>query len=173
MVIDPKAEAPLRKMLGHAIRHEMAELADLVATEGDEMYVTGLKLCVPACGYIVVDVAGRWPLDADLREAARRAAKSATDLPVTEDDIYIFLSHAVFGFEPIDAVFDDPEKVVRVPLFTTANLLSKFSPGEMHWFEYLDEVWNSMEEADQTRAEVLPALMYRVRAEAARAKKRP
>lgn len=170
MVIDPKTEAPLRKILGHAIRHEMGELADLVAAEGGEMYVAGLKLCVPACGYIVIDVAGRWPLDADLREAARRAAKSATDLPVTEDDIYIFLSRVVFGFEAIDTVFADPEKVIRIPLFTAANLLSKFSPGEMHWFEYLDQVWNAIEEAEQARTDVLPALTYRVRAEAAGAK---
>lgn len=170
MVIDPKVEAPLRKMLGHAIRHEMDELAELGATMGDRTYTEGMVLCTLATSYIAIDVCNRWPIDADLRELARRAAKSVTSLPVAEDDIYTYLSRVVFGFEPLMSVFGDLEKTGKVPLYTTANLLLGFHPGEMDQWDYLDQIWNEVEAADRARLTMLPALMYRVRAVAARGK---
>jgi hypothetical protein len=36
MLIDQKAEQPARTMLGHAIRHELDELAGVIRTLGDE-----------------------------------------------------------------------------------------------------------------------------------------
>lgn len=170
MPIDPKVEEPLRDLLGLAVRHELDALMDKFMSVSDERYVECLKLCVVASGYIVVDVCEQWPRDVDVREAARVAAKSATRLPVAEEDIYTFLSRSVFGSEAIDNAFADPEKVVQVPLFTLANLLSKFRPEALHWWEYLDQIWGAVGIAEQTRAEVLPALTYRVRAEAARAR---
>lgn len=171
MAIDPKVEEPLRDMLGHAIRHELDDLVERVTAVSDQTFAECLKLCVVACGYIVVDVAGRWPLDVDVREGARIAAESATRLPVAEEEIYEFLSRSVFGFEAIDAVFAEPLKVVQVPLFTAAGLLSKFRPETLPWWEYLDQIWGSAEIADQMRVEVLPALIYRVKAESARAQR--
>lgn len=168
MAIDPKVEEPLRAMLGHAMRHELDDLLDQVRSVDDAAYAECLKLCVVAAGYIVVDVAGRWPVDADLREGARIAAGSAIRLPVTEGEIYTFLSRSVFGFEAIDTAFAEPLQVVQVPLFATASLLSKFRPESLRWFEYLDQIWNAYEAADQARPEVLPALTYRVNAENAR-----
>lgn len=171
MAINPKVEEPLRDMLGHAIRRELDELVDRVTAVSDQTYAECLKLCVVACGYIIVDVSGRWPLDVDVSEGARIAAESAAELPVAEEEIYEFLSRSVFGFEAIDAVFAEPLKVVQVPLFTTASLLSKFRPEALPWWEYLDQIWGSAEVADQMRVEVLPALTYRVKAESARAKR--
>jgi hypothetical protein len=176
MPVDPTIEVPLRKMLGHAIRNELQELAALAAAEGDEMYLTGLRLCVPVCGYIVVDTAGRWPAESDRRDAARRAAKSSAakpsaGLPLAEHDAYAFLSRAVFGFEAIDAVFAKREKVIQVPLFTAASLLQSLCPEDLEWTEYLDRVWAAFDATEQMRNDVLPALTYRVRADAARDRK--
>jgi hypothetical protein len=171
MPVDPTIEVPLRAMLGHAIRNELQELAALAAAEGDEMYLTGLRLCVPICGYIVVDTAGRWPAESDRRDAARRAAKSPVGLPLAEHDAYAFLSRAVFGFEAIDAVFAKREKVIQVPLFTAASLLLSLCPGDLEWTDYLDRVWSAFDATEQMRNDILPALTYRVKADAARAKK--
>ncbi|MBO0821092.1 MAG: hypothetical protein J2P26_09610 [Nocardiopsaceae bacterium] len=170
MPVDPKFEVPLRKMLGHATRNELQELAALAAAEGDEMYLTGLKLCVPICGYIVVEAAGRWPLESDRRAAARRAVSSPAGLPLAEHDVYAFLSRAVFGFEAIDAVFTKTEKIVQVPMFTAASLLLAHRPEDLDWSGYLDRVWGAFDATEQAPVEVLPALTYRVKADAARAR---
>lgn len=186
MPVDPTIEVPLRAMLGHAIRNELTELAALAAAEGDEMYLTGLRLCVPVCGYIVVDTAGRWPAESDRRDAARRAARTGAARtgaaktgaakppggpPLAEHDAYAFLSRAVFGFEAIDAVFAKREKVIQVPLFTAAGLLRSLCPDGLEWTEYLDRVWSAFDATEQMRSDILPALTYRVKADAARAKK--
>ena len=42
-------------------------------------------------------------------------------------------------------------------------LLLAFFPEGKHWFEYLDLIWNAAEVADRIGADVLPALMLRVR----------
>jgi hypothetical protein len=153
-------------MFGHAVRHELDDLDILIGSVDAAVLDAAIPLCILASGYIVIDVCKRWPIEADLRDIANRAAKSATHLPATEDEIYAYLSRIVFGFGRLDDVFQT-EKTGRVPLYATANLLSKFSPGEKHWFEYLDQVWDAVETADRTKSTVLPALMYRVRAEAA------
>lgn len=176
MPVDPTIEVPLRAMLGHATRNELQELAALAAAEGDEMYLTGLRLCVPICGYIVVDTAGRWPAESDRRDAARRAARTGAagspgGPPLAEHDAYAFLSRAVFGFEAIDAVFAKREKVIQVPLFTAAGLLRSLCPEGLEWPEYLDRVWSAFDATEQMRSDILPALTYRVKADAARAGK--
>ena len=47
-----------------------------------------------------------------------------------------------------------------LPLLIMANLLATFRPREKHWWEYLDQIWESAETADRTS---LPALMLRAR----------
>lgn len=169
MVVDDKLEEPLRKMLGHAIRNELDDVAAVAVSMGDEAYTAGMELCVMVTGYIAVDVCGRWPTEADLREMARLCAQSATDLPVTEEDMHTFLSRVVFGTEQMETVFTDQEKVVKLPLFTAANALLSFFPKGSHWWAYLDQIWDGVEKASETRDTVLPALEYRVRSQKARA----
>ena len=41
MPIDPKIEQPTRKMLSHAMRHELEDLAALIAAEGNETVLEG------------------------------------------------------------------------------------------------------------------------------------
>lgn len=143
----------LRKMLGFAIRRQFGPLKDLIESEGADIFTAALGLCVPACGYIAVHVSGRWPGKADLREIAGHAARSVTGFEVSEDEIYAFLSRAVFGPEPIDEAVPDPQRFGVVTLFATAAILLSFCPGELEWFEYLDQIWNATEEVSRTRAE--------------------
>jgi hypothetical protein len=160
MGIDPKIEQPTRKMLGYAIRHELDDLAALVRAVGSEALVSSLPLCLFASAYIAIDVSDRWPTDADLREIAKHASESATELDITEQEIYEYLSRVALGPQKLDDVFSI-EGLAMIPLFATANLLLTFSPGEKHWWEYLDQIWEAAETAERTSLTVLPALMLR------------
>ena len=162
MVIDPKIEKPTRTMLGHAIRHELDELANVIRTLDDEALARGASLCLFASAYIAIDVSQRWPTDADLREIAKHAAQSVTRLDITEQEIYEYLSRVALGSEKLDDVFCD-EGLVTVPLYATANLLLGFRPREKRWWEYLDQIWDAAETAERTSLTVLPALMLRAR----------
>jgi hypothetical protein len=163
MAVNPKIEASTRKMLGHAIRHELDDLAALVRAEGDKTLAGVVDLCTFAAGYIAIEVSSmRWPSEVVLHQIAKDAAGAATKLPITEDDIFEFLSRVALGKEMLDDVFS-PEGTGVVPIYATANLLLSYFPKEKHWFEYLDQIWNAAEVADRISAEVLPALMLRVR----------
>lgn len=160
MAIDPKIEQPTRKMLGHAIRRELGDLAALIQSEGSDVVLGSLPLCLFASAYVAVDVSARWPTDADLRQIANRAAQAATQLDITEQEIYQYLSRVALGPDKLDDVFS-PEGVTTVPLFATANLLLSFCPHEKDWWEYLDQIWDAADAADRTSLTVLPALMIR------------
>jgi hypothetical protein len=136
MPIDPKIEQPTRTMLGHAIRHELEELASLIRAAGNEALLESIPLCLVASAYIAIDVCERWPADTDLHENAKNAAESVSGLDITEQEIYQYLSRNALGSERLDEVFSE-EGVATVPLFATANLLLTFCParstGESTW----------------------------------------
>jgi hypothetical protein len=165
MGIDRKTEQATRAMLGHAIRHELDDLAALMRTAGNETLLRSIPLCLFASAYIAIDMCDHWPTDADLHEIAKLASsQSATELDISEREIYEYLSRVALGPEKLDDVFSD-EGLVTVPLYTTANLLLGFRPREKHWWEYLDQIWDAADTADRTSLTVLPALMLRARKE--------
>jgi len=152
-------------MLGHAIRHELAELAAMIESDGNETLVNNLPLCLLASAYIAIDVSGmRWPSDAVLRKIASNASTSATNLDITEQEIYEYLARVALGTEKLDDVFAI-EGIATIPLFATANLLLTFCPREKDWWEYLDQIWDAVDVAERTSLSVLPALMLRARKE--------
>jgi hypothetical protein len=167
MVIDQKIEKSTRTMLGHALRHELDELANVIRALDDEALARSASLCLFASAYIAIDVSEHWPTDADLREIAQHAAQSVTRLDITEQEIYEYLSRVALGSEKLDDVFS-VEGIFTVPLYATANLLLKFGPEEKEWWEYLDQIWDAAETADRTSLSLLPALMLRARQESAR-----
>ena len=162
MVIDRKAEQVTRTMLGHAMRHELADLAGVMRTADSETLLAGVPLCLFASAYVAIDVSDRWPIDADLRDIAMRAARSATELDISEEEIYEYLSRVALGSENLRDVFSE-EGLVTIPLYATANLLLTFRPKGKHWWEYLDQIWDAAESAERTSLTVLPALMLRAR----------
>jgi hypothetical protein len=168
MPIDPKIEQPTRTMLGHAIRHELEELASVIQAGGNDTLLASIPLCVFASAYIAIDVCERWPTDTDIREIAKNAAESVTGLDITEQEIYEYLSRVALGAERLDDVFSI-EGVATIPLFATANLLLTFRPKEKHWWDYLDQIWDAADTAERTSLTVLPALMLRARRESGQA----
>lgn len=167
MGIDPKIEQPTRKMLGHAIRHELDGFAAVIQAEGGEVLLGSIPLCLFASAYIAIDVSDRWPTDADLREIAKNAAESVTRLDITQQEIYEYLSRVALGSEKLDDVFS-VEGLATIPLFTTANLLLTFCPDDKDWWEYLDQIWEAAETAERTSLTVLPALMLRAHKQSSR-----
>jgi hypothetical protein len=166
MATDPKIEQLTRQMLGHAIRHELEDLAALIHAVGDTTFAAVIDLCTLAAGYIVIDASGmRWPPEETMNRIAQHAAQSVTRLDVSEEEIFALLSRVAFGSEKPDDIVAD-EGAGRVPLYATANLLLTFCPRELDWWEYLDQIWNAYNAAEMIDKSVLPALMLRVRKEA-------
>ncbi len=166
MGINRKVEQATRTMLGHAIRHELDELAAVMRTVGNETFVGSIPLCLFASAYIAIDVCERWPTDADVREIAKNAAESVTRLDISEQEIYEYLSRVALGSEKLDDVFST-EGIATLPLYTTANLLLTFCPDEKDWWEYVDQIWDAAEAAERTSLTLLPALMLRAHKETA------
>jgi hypothetical protein len=159
MVIDRQVEKATRAMLGHAIRHELDDLAAVLQTVENEDHLGSVPLCLLASAYIAIEACERWPTDADLREIAN-AAGPATRLDIGEQEIYAYLSRVALGSENPDDIFP-AESVATIPLYVTANLLVTFCPRDKNWWEYLDQIWMAAETAGRTSIEVLPALMFR------------
>jgi hypothetical protein len=163
MGIDPKIEKPTRTMLGHAIRGELEELASQIHAVGDDVYRQALALCLATAAYIAVDVSGRWPTDADIREVARSAMEPTTDFQLSEADVYDYLSRSALGTERLDDVFSSLATAGSLPLLIAARLLVSFRPRGKDWWEYLDQVEAALETADAIDLSVLPALTLRAR----------
>ena len=167
MGIDRQVEQVTRTMLGHAIRHELDDLAVVMRSVESETFVGSVPLCLIASAYIAIDVCERWPTDADVREIAKNAAEPVTRLDISEQEIYEYLSRVALGSEKLDDVFSS-EGTAIVPLYATADLLLTFCPREKDWWEYLDQIWDAADAADRTSLSVLPALMLRARKESTR-----
>lgn len=158
-MIDPKVEAPLRKMLGHIMRGEEDDLDAQIDKIGPQMYESAVALAIAASGYIAIDASERWPREVDIRELAKRAATTRGS-QVTESEISEYLSRVVLGSEnPLD-VFEGNRAAI-IPLFATADLLLTFHARYANQWKYLDAIWNAIEVADQLEPVVLPAAMFR------------
>lgn len=158
--IDPKIEQPTRMMLGHAIRHQVDDLADVIRAAGNETFTASIPLCVLASAYIAIDVSERWPTDADLHKIAKTAAGSVTRLDITQEEIYEYLSRVALGAEGLNDVFS-LQRSGTIPLYATAKMLLAFCPRNKDWWEYLDQIWAATETAERISLFVLPALMIR------------
>jgi hypothetical protein len=162
-IIDPRVEKPTRDMLGHAIRGELPELAALIESVGGEQYRHVLGLCLTAAAYIAVDVSGRWPTDADVREIARLVAERETEVQLDQTDVYDYLSRAVLNFQPLPEALGDDLAAATLPVLITGSMLFIFRPKGGKWWDYLDQIWSAYETAETVDVSVLPALQVRAR----------
>jgi hypothetical protein len=161
MTVDPSVEKPARKLIGHVIRQEYDDLQNEMHAIGNDTFMRAMALCVSVAEYITVDVAGRWPTDADVREIAKHVAASARGFELEQDVVAAFLSRVALRAERMSDVFPSPEAGVMLPLQVSSTLLLGFLPEGKHWWEYLDVIENSMDAAEQTDLSLLPALLIR------------
>jgi hypothetical protein len=162
MVIDPKIEDATRAMLGQAIRGDPREIDETIETIGEEVYGLSIAYCIFAAAYIAIDVSGRWPTDADVREIARHATSSNPGYELSQQDVYNYISRVALADENINDVFPRQDADIKLPVLITARLLLAFQPPkEIDTWGYLDTIWNAINAAERTDLTVLPALMLR------------
>jgi hypothetical protein len=160
MRIDPKIEKPIRDMLGHAIRGEFDELADVIEAIGEERLLECLVLCLEIAGYIAIDICGhKWPSKADVHEIAQLMTETDLDFELAESDVYDYLARAALGFEPLTEVIPEKEKVAGLPILITATLLVTYRQHDTHWYDYLNEIEEALEIAAPLPEKVVPALL--------------
>lgn len=161
MPIDQKISDQFRVMLGFAIQNKTDDFAGGILEVGAQRYEQFISLAINAAGHLVIDAAERYPNDADLKKIASIGAKARTNLPVTEEEIYLFLSKVVFGRETLAAVNPDRGKASLVPMYALANLLIILSPTGTDQWTYLDVIESAIEAADKMNFGVLPSMVYR------------
>jgi hypothetical protein len=161
--IEPSIEKPTRDLLTHAIRGELEEMGRQVYALGDRRYLECISLCITISGYLAIDIAERWPTDADLREIADRASQASDDYDLDTSAVFEFLSRVVYGPDKLDQVFPDIAISTTLPVLATAQILLTFCPRDKEWWEYLDVIEEATEQAASLMPSVLPALMFRVR----------
>lgn len=165
-MIGKATDETFRELVDHAIHNRLDDVAGTISRAGEKGYEAVAPLVIQAAAYICIYVSERWPNDADLKDTARIASESGTGLPVTAEQTHAYLSRAVFGTEQVLQVFNGDENAPVIPLFVLANLLVSFkAPQGKGWNAWLDVIENAIETAEQTRSDVLPALMYKVHAE--------
>jgi len=150
-------------MLDHAARVEVREMAAAVQAMGDEAYREAIGMCVYAAAYVAVDVSGRWPSSADVREIARVVAEGETKYRLDSGEVRDYLGRAALGFDELDQALGGIEAAAAVPVLITASLLLRFCPGGQEWFTYLDEIWNAYLAAENLAERALPAVHIRLR----------
>ena len=138
------------------------DLSVLIESAGDERYRQVLGLCLMVAAYVAVDVTGRWPADADVREIARLVSARGTEIPLEQEDVFDYLSGAALGFRSLPQAMGDDLAAVTLPLFITGTLLFAFRPKGDEWWDYLDQIWNAYEKAEALNVSVLPAVQVRV-----------
>jgi hypothetical protein len=160
MRIDPKVEKPARALLGHAIRAEWDEYANVIEDVGEERFLECLSLCLRISGYIAIDICEhKWPSDADLRDIAGRMSAVDLNLGLTEPAVYECLARCALGFEPLAAVFPDSQQAASVPVFATAALLVSYRRHGGDWWDYLEQIENALETAASLPESVFPAAL--------------
>jgi hypothetical protein len=160
--LDPAIEEPTREMLGHSIRGEFQDLSILIQSVGNDGYRQALGFCVGVAAYIAVDVSGRWPTDADIREIARLVEERETEIELDQEFVYDYLSGAALGFKPLTEALGDELAAFTLPVIVTGSMLFTYRPKGMKWWEYLDLIWSAYQKADTLNVSaVLPAVQVR------------
>jgi hypothetical protein len=161
--IDREAEQRTRSMMGHVIRNEFDALESEILAIDDDAFRSVLRLCARAAAYVAVNVAERWPTDAELEEIARHTAASASGFTIAKDNVFAYLSRVALGGERPEQVFDSEGVAAGLPLLATSTLILAFRPEDKHWWEYLDVIWDAFDIADRLSLDVTPALVLRAR----------
>lgn len=156
-----KTKRTARRLVGHAIRHELDELEEVIDQAGEKTYGRCIELFRLVAAYVLLNCLEGWPADQLMAKIARLAGESGIRLPVTEAEIHEYLSRVVFGFEPFEDVFP-AEKARTVPLYTLAHLLVRFGVVEgWKWWRLFDRACYAIVIARGAKLSVRPALQLR------------
>lgn len=164
MQIDPTVEQSARKLLGHAMRAELDDVARLASSLSDAQFQQALELCVATAGYVVIDVCGmEWPTEANLRKIAKNVAEAGTKLSLDPEVVFAFLSRVALRAEPLRDVFPAEQDAAMTPLLIASRILVVYCPQGRDQWDYLDEIEDALEVASSLKPSAYPAVFLRAR----------
>lgn len=163
--IDTKVEKALREAIGNVPRVEPDQIAAPLLVLDDTERATALGLALIVTCYVGVAACGaKWPNDASVRQIAEDLATAGTTarrMHLDVNEIYAYLSRAVFGPERVEDVIRDESARMRLPVIVAQRALVVYSPKEMGMWDYLDRIESAIETASALDALVLPAAVIR------------
>lgn len=163
--IDAKAEKALREAMGNVPRVETDQVIKPLDALDDAERAMALGIALIVTCYVGVDACGgTWPNDGSIRQIAEDLATAGTTakrLQLDVEQIYAYLSRAVFGPERVEAVIPDEPQFTRLPIVVAQRALAVYSPKKVGIWDYLDRIESAIEIASAMDASVLPAAVMR------------
>jgi len=163
--INAKVEKALRDAMGHVAHAEADQIEPSVAVLNETERTEAVGLAVMVTGYVVVDACGRqWPTDASVRRIAKDLATtgaSARRLQLDAEEIYLYLSRSVLGGLAPEDVIPDELQATRLAVTVAQRATVVYSPKEMDWWVYLDQIESAIEVTWALDATILPAAVLR------------
>jgi hypothetical protein len=163
--INAKVEKALRDAMAHAAHAEADQIEPSLAVLDQAERTEAIGLAIMVAGYVVVDACGsHWPDDASVRKIAHGLATVGTTarrLQLDADEIYLYLSRSVLGGLAPDDVITDEAVATRLAVIVAAQATAVYSPKEMDWWVYLDQIESAIEVTWALDASVIPATVMR------------
>lgn len=163
--LNPKVERVLRDTMASVPRASADQIEEPLAALDDKERAEAIALCILITCYVVVDsCGGEWPDDGDLRQIALGLATIGTTaerLRLDAEEIRTYLSRTVIGAEPLENVIPDEPMFTRLPIIVAQRAIVVYSPKEMDWWIYLDQIETAIEVASALDESVLPAAVMR------------
>jgi hypothetical protein len=163
--ITARVEKALRAAMAHVAHAEADQIEPALAVLDEAERTEALGLAIMIAGYVVVDACGtQWPTDASTRRIAEDLAatgSSARRLHLDAEEIYMYLSRSVVGGLAPEEVIPDKARATRLAVIVAEQATVVFSPKEMDWWVYLDQIESAIETAMALDAAVLPAAVMR------------
>jgi len=164
--INAKVEKALRSAMAHVAHAEADQIEPSLAILDQAERTEALGLAVMVAGYVMVDACGiHWPDDdASVRQIAEDLATSGTTarrLQLDAQEIYNYLTRSVLGGLAPEDVIPDEAQATRMAVIVAQRAAVGYSPKEMDWWVYLDQIESAIEVAWALDASVLPAVIMR------------
>ena len=163
--ISVKAEKALRQAMAHVAHVEADQIEPSLAVLDDAERAEALGLAIMVAGYVVIDACGtQWPTDASVRRIAGDLAttgSTARQLQLDAEEIYVYLSRSVLGGLAPGDVIADEARAMGLAVTVAQRSTVVYSPKEMDWWVYLDQIESAIEVAWALDATVLPATVMR------------
>jgi hypothetical protein len=163
--INTKVKKALLETFGGVPSAEPDQIDAPLSPLSDAERVEAIGLSAIIAGYVAVDACGtQWPDAGDVRQIANDLATTGTTaerLHLDGGEIYAYLSRTVVGPESLDDVIPDRARAERLAIIVAQRALVVYSPKEMDWWVYLDQIESAIEIALALDATVLPAAVMR------------
>ncbi|MFI6822566.1 hypothetical protein ACIBJE_16670 [Micromonospora sp. NPDC050187] len=144
MKVDSNAEAVMRTAIHAAVKRDFTELDKrLSGFEGDAAVQATLELTLTVIGFLMIDIHGARPTEAQVSAVARQVADAESWASPTSEEVEAFLGRLMQG-EPL-APAVPVENILVLSFVVAANLLSSCRRDDEKWWDYLDRVEDAIE----------------------------